>query len=394
MRNALAALFFAILMSGCETLNSSTFRTGKVEYEDLKTNIEIIETRLYVKKSTTCDIYSTTQNTLPALAVPVLGYLAKEAVAYGKDKIDKYAEYLKSDVKLNANSLLSFGGEAWPNKELLDTLETSRKRTINASLNEAISKYKEATGTTDNTPTLSDFIKTERTRLESEETSVSEITSSANDLCLLVVAGKYGNSSPDVANKAKYVLDRFAFGSKKNTTPNAKKTLIQDYKMIAPGFSEDQSPKAFDNIIEDPSFVAEIQVVATDLGEKMQYTIKPANIFYPYSLHKYTKSDVERKLTIELTFGTHKAAVSFDSIKGGTVLKGDILASKFSMFEAPKTEKFKSVAIMVAEGPDKLPTAKLLTEISSHDKDIEKYLIDKIGELAGGKVAATEAAPK
>ncbi len=380
MRKNLSILMVAVVISGCETLNSSTFRTGKVDYEDLDKNQETIETRMYVKQGAVCDISSSSPNTLPALAVPVLGYIAKEAIAYGKSKLDNYAEYLNSDVKLNASTLLSFRGEAWPTDSQIDSQKSRRESTIASQLRSDVSEYQDAKGLANDSVELNKFKASKEASIRNEMAKTATIVGSQYDICLLVVAGKYGDKS-----KQNEVLARF-------TKSGAKQTPVKEYKMIVPGVTSDQSPAAFDNLIEDPSFVAEMQVIATDLGDKIQYTVRPTNIFYPYSLHKYTKSDLERKLSIELTFGSHKTATSFDAIKGGTVLSGDILISKFSMFEAPKTEKYKAISVMVSEGADKMPTAKVLTEISSHDKDLEKYLIDKISELAAEKGAATEAA--
>jgi len=109
------ALVLFLLASGCQNYDSSTFNVENIDYSTLKENSPVAELRVYEYKSPQADkcvFQGSGQSIAATLAISVIGYAGKEAIAYGKSELEKRAEYLESDVVLNGKSLHA---SKWPN---------------------------------------------------------------------------------------------------------------------------------------------------------------------------------------------------------------------------------------------------------------------------------------
>ncbi|MFI8981707.1 hypothetical protein [Ectopseudomonas khazarica] len=379
MKNALSIVVLGAMVAGCSTPSPNSFRTGEADYKSVKKHAPVAETRVFVKQSAVCKSLGTSAESLPPLAIAAASYLVKEGIAYGKDYLDKQAAYLSADVILNANAYLTFeNSNAWPSELTAQEAKENRAGQVAEASIAARDNYlrthpKASATDKDLVTAMTDAGNAAGARYD----KTTKIQGSANDLCILIVAGEYQAHNSHTTSKTDFL-----------NFSEANSELVDQYRMTVPGTTFNESPQPFDNLASDPSFVAELHVVPTVVNDKMVYTIKPNYIFYPKPLHKNTANGLERKVMIELGFGTNKPALSFDTLKSGWVYDNDDLISKYVMFEAPLTQSYQSISIKVTEGQDKMPTAKMLTDLSARDKDLEKYLIDKIETLATEKETA------
>ncbi|WP_156043948.1 hypothetical protein [Pseudomonas mandelii] len=384
MRKELSIAILTVTVVGCTAPTPNSFRTGDADYDSVKTHAPVAETRVFVRQSGVCKSLGTSAESLPPLAISALSYIVKEGVAYGKDYLDKQAAYLSADVVLNANAYLTFDkSNAWPNESTAQEAKQNRDGQVAEAAMEARDSYQQAhPKATATDKGLVASVEEAKKAARERYSKLTKIQGSDNDLCVLIVAGEYQAHNGHTKHKEDFT--KFS---------GANTELLDQYRMSVPGTAFNESPKPFDNLSSDPSFIAELHVVPTVVNEKMVYTIKPNYIFYPKPLHKNTANGLERKVMIELGFGTNKPALSFDTLKSGWVYDNDDLISKYVMFEAPINQSYQSISIKVTEGPDKMPTAKMLADLSARDKDLEKYLIDKIESLSAEKAAAKPAAP-
>ncbi|WP_139833014.1 MULTISPECIES: hypothetical protein [unclassified Pseudomonas] len=97
----------SITISACSHLDSTSFESKNYDYSDLSKNPPIKEVRVFsiVDQTGKCPLQST-KETPQALVISAIGWLAKEAIAYGKSELEARAQYLESDIKLNGRALL------------------------------------------------------------------------------------------------------------------------------------------------------------------------------------------------------------------------------------------------------------------------------------------------
>ncbi|MHB2242741.1 hypothetical protein [Pseudomonas monsensis] len=102
----------SVMLSACSNYDSTSFETKKYDYRDLVKNPPVKEVRVFslVDKTGKCPLQST-KETPQALVISAVGWLAKEAIAYGKSELEARAQYLESDIKLNGRALLL---KDWP----------------------------------------------------------------------------------------------------------------------------------------------------------------------------------------------------------------------------------------------------------------------------------------
>lgn len=372
-------------MTGCNTPTQNSFQTGPANYSNIEKNAPVIEARLFTKLSSNCTSIGTSQEALPALVVTGLGFLVKEGVAHGKQYLEKQAAYLSADIKLNAKAFLSFEKTPlWPPQGLASDYLTGKAEKAKQAGEASDKAYKiDKPGTkSDDIDIISSRDKAISNAGKEYDDAPNEIKATRNDLCLLVVAGEYKASSTE---SAKLKKDFVAF-------TGARANLLDEYSMPLPALDVSDYPRPFDTLNKDPSFLIEMHLTPTPVGGKMLYTLKPTYIFYPYPLHKKSANGLERKVTIEVTLGENKLLLTFDNLKSGSTYDSSDLATKYTLLEAPINQHFQTVDVNIIEGPDSMPTAKILNDIAAQDKTIEKYLIEKIDAIAAKDSEESQAA--
>ncbi|WP_417312046.1 hypothetical protein [Ectopseudomonas khazarica] len=305
--------------AGCNNFQPSSFNTSDFDYAKLTTDAAINEVRVFqtLAQDNTCPM-QTGQEVVAPLVVAGIGYIAKEAIAFGKSELEKRAEYLEADVILNGRSLMP---REWP-----------------------------VAGAASQTP-----------------------------VCLLIVAGEYKNGgNGDVPltkfrDSQKPLMDLDGDGGFRE--------LMSSYTINIPGSTAIKGP--FTDLTKDPSFMAELIITTKDLGGgKWLYHVTPTYLLYPSPLHKLAANGVDRKLAIDYTLGKAKGSIALDGFKSGGVYGEGRMKTRYSMTDTTGNPAFADISITVTEGPDKMPTAKVLRQIASKDKDLEKYIDDKLSELA------------
>lgn len=318
------AVIALTLLSGCSNLDTSSFNTGGIDYTKLKKNPPVNEVRLYqfADESGTCPLQQSLE-TPATLALTVIGYGAKELIAYGKSELEKRAEYLESDVKLNGRGVLT---TEWPPA----------------------------------TP------------------------SERSGLCLLLVAGEFSaNSSGDD------VLKKFGQAVKPTMAIDGNtglRSLFNQYELPVPGLTSLNGP--FTGLNNDPSFMVEVRVTTTKTSDgKTHYVLAPTYLVYPEPLHKMTTNGPRRKIGISVELGDATAAISLDDFQSGGLYDASSLKTRYAIAESASGKPFGAVAMVVTEGPDKLPTAKVMRDLAAQQEKLDKAVDDKIAALIAAQTA-------
>ena len=382
---AITMMVSIALLVGCSnSTKTDVFNTGKVNYEkvnDAKA-VERAETRVFVKNGAKCN-YRSNDKEGGVIVLAVASFVVKQGTEYLAQYLTDKANYLKSDITLHGKSLINTSsGTYWPTEANL-TIE----KQANLDKKEAVRKNYELfmnTNSKKNEESESAFEKRAQNFAKKEGDRVSqeslknpkiEIKSTKDDLCILLVAGNYkSGGGKEVTNK---IVTDFQKGN------TAFPERIFEYRSPLPMVDAAHTPKPFDDLIDDPSMVLEMHVVSTEKPEKLLITVVPTNLFYPYPLHKGTVSSLERKVTIKTKLGSNEPTVILEHLKSGAVYGVEQLARNYVQFEVDKTAKFTDVEMTVAEGPDKMPTAKALEAAAANKDKVNDYLIEKLTERLG-----------
>ncbi|WLG82749.1 DUF3784 domain-containing protein [Pseudomonas cucumis] len=377
MKAQALAMFAAVAVQGCSTLTESTFRVGEVDYDKFDNNPTINEMRIFTKNAKDCDSFDETDETPPVLLVAAGGVLIDAAFDYGKKRAEEYAKYVDSDLRITGSSIInSSKSNSWPSAELykkyddklsatIEELEDSPKDRSYASMSkEEKAKYDEKR----KVEFVNEFYAKERSLKPSE-----------NDLCVMIVAGKYSGSNvaADIANRDKPVDENSRKGIFSRKTKGAF-TNINQYRMPVVGISETQYPSPFDGLIGDPSFLAEFRLTPVPGKEKTTYFLTPSYIFYPKPLHKEIDSGLERKLAVEFQFEENKVTWSRATMVSDHGYSKSHLQSDTKSFEADNNQPFTAITATVIEGPDGMPTGKIVTAISTEVDKQRQPLKDKL----------------
>lgn len=379
MKIKVLAIFAAIAAQGCSTLTESTFRVGDVDYEKFNNNPTINEMRVFTKNAKDCDSFDGTDETPPVLLVAAGGILIDAAFDYGKQRAEEYAKYVDSDLKITGSSIINSNkSNSWPSAELYNR--------YNEKLDATVGELEE-TPKADNYASMS---QEERKKYDEKRRSEfvnafyakeRSLKPSENDLCIMIVAGKYSGSnvSADIANRDNPVDKNSRKGIFESKTKGAF-TNINQYRMPVVGISEAQYPSPFDGLAGDPSFLAEFRLTPVPGKEKTTYFLTPSYIFYPQPLHKEIDSGLERKLAVEFQFEENKVTWSRATMVSGHGYSKSHLQSDTKSFEADNNQPFTAITATVIEGPDGMPTGKIVTAIST---EVDKQRQPLKGKLAG-----------
>ncbi|VVM47579.1 hypothetical protein [Pseudomonas fluorescens] len=312
------------VLAGCSNWEDSSFNTGDVEYTTLKKNPPVNEVRVFqfADEKGACPLQSTLE-TPEALVLTAIGYGVKELIAYGKSELERRAQYLDSNIKLNGRSVLT---TAWPTQE----------------------------------------------------------TDDKSGLCLLLVAGEFSaNSTGDE------VLKKFGQAVKPNMAFEGRtglKGILNQYELPVPGLTAIVGP--FTGLVKDPSFLAEVRITTKMSSDgKRAYVVTPTYLVYPAPLHKMTGNGPRRKVSMDFVLGDATASVSLDDFQSGGIYDSASLKTRYSITESVNGTPFGAVGMVVTEGPDKLPTAKLLRELAAQDEALNKLVDSKIKAMTAEKNA-------
>ncbi|ANJ58498.1 hypothetical protein V0M98_23990 [Pseudomonas silesiensis] len=376
-----AMVSVAILVGCSNTTTDDVFNTGKVNYNEVnsKNSVTRAETRVFVKYGSQCD-YRSINPEGSVVVLAIASFVVNQATEYFSQYMTDKANYLKGDVSLYGKSLIILSKDNyWPtdkNLTLAQKARTARSEALQNSYEEFMLSQQKKPG--ENESTYQDRAKkyaTEKADIigkAAEKSANVELKNSANDLCILLVAGKY---KPGVAKaESDKLLNVFA------TENEAFASRITNYSSPLPMVDEQITPRPFDELTEDPSMVLEMHVVATEKADNVLYTVIPTNLFYPYPLHKGTANGLERKLLIKTKLGVHEPTITMDHLKSGAVYGAHQLSRNYVQFEEEKTKRFQEVTLTVTEGPDKMPTAKALEAAADSKDKVNTYLIEKLTE--------------
>jgi hypothetical protein len=373
------------VLAGCSnTTTTDVFNTGKVDYNAVNSNATVAraETRVFVKNGSQCDYRSTTPEG-GVVALAIASFVVKQATEYFAQYMTDKANYLKGDVSLNGKSLIVLGDNSyWPtekNLALTKKADTAKSTALQDAYEEFMlsqpKKKGESESSYQNRAKKYAIGKADHIAKASERSPNVKLENSANDLCVLLVAGNY---KPGVAKEASdKLLNTFA------TKNAAFASRITDYSSPSPMVADDSTPRPFDELTEDPSMVLEMHIVATEKVDNVLYTVIPTNLFYPYPLHRGTVNGLERKLAIKTKLGEHEPTITMDHLKSGAVYGSLQLSRSYVQFEDEKKKRFQEVALTVTESPDKMPTAKALEAAAESKDKVNAYLIEKLTEKIG-----------
>lgn len=199
------------------------------------------------------------------------------------------------------------------------------------------------------------------------------------ELCLLVIAGQFGDS-PDES-----VIERFRASQRPGSTATGFSKLMAGYNQQIPGVGDVTGP--FTDIKRDPSFLIEIKVVPykADADGKWFYTATPTYMLYPSPLHTMTTSKVSRKLSVEYSIGSETGSIALDGFDSGAAYESGHLQQRYSITDQKGGESTTVATVKVIEGPDKMPTAKLMRDLASKDAEFQSWIDGKLKELADKK---------
>ncbi|MHC8313358.1 hypothetical protein ACYZUC_27655 [Pseudomonas sp. GT1P32] len=389
MKAKLTALTACIVLSACKTLTPNSFNVGEVDYDKLNglNDVDrpaIAGARVFSKNGSACYKTAGGDESGVAIAVSAAGFLIKEGVAYGKSQLEKRAAYLNSDIVISGSTFVQdiprkdptgkeVTAKAWPAIEVANRYEIDKADKVAKAEQKAQSALKKNA--------TKDEIREARKNAADSAAKSYDLTNASpefktgeDDLCVLIVAGEYQEGATGLE-----AWNRFA--KKNDLTEVSNVTELETageysgYSLSVPG-SKDKKP--FQDLKKDPSFIAELHIIPTSVKGGVMYTIKPTYIFYPYPLHKGTANGLERKLTIEVGLGEGKPTMLFEHIVSGKQYRTRDILSSWVAYKTDGAKQYQEVSVKVSEGPDSMPTAKIMTDLAAKDAAIEKYLIDKL----------------
>lgn len=347
------------LSTGCTNYTQSdVFRTGNVNYEKVNSNNQAprAETRVFIKNGSVCDYASTRAES--AFGVEIGMLLVKQGLDYLAEYMKAKADYLSSDVILNGKSSLAIEGiqPYWPQEESVVAISKEKEGVLTTSRNQAISLYASENNVDKRKKLIDDFVAAKEEKFYAERTKTVQLSTSAQDLCVLVIAGSYG-AKHDGAE----IERQFAAANGANIAK------LNQYAASTPTIRKEEDAKPFEGLLSDPTLVIELHLVATEKTKTVQYTIVPTNLFYPYPLHRGTVDKLQRKLTLTVKLGDLPVSIVWDHLVSGSPYPSAIMAKTQNQLETDKDRRFQNIEITIAEGPDKAPTAKALREAADKE---------------------------
>ncbi|MCJ1884234.1 hypothetical protein LNN38_05170 [Pseudomonas sp. LA21] len=374
MKPLIAAASIIFLFGCASQTTSDVFGTGSVDYKkiNIQNPVARAETRLFIRNGSGCDYLSTRPE--GAFGVEIGLFVAKQGLDYLAEYMKAKADYLSSDVTISGKSSLSIEGRQpyWPQEESIMAIAKEKEGILLKAKNQAMALYKSETDPEKKKKAIDAALAEASAKFDKEREKTVTLTNSDQDLCILVIAGKY---YPNGDGKA--AMDKFAQAN------NADTGKLGDYHASTPTILVTDDVKPFDGLKDDPTMVLELHVVATEKTNTILYTIVPTNLFYPRPLHKGTVNGLERKLTITTKLGDLPTSITLDHMISGSPYTVSQLAKAANSFETDKERRFQQVEVTVSEGPDKLPTAKALKAAADKEdlayKAIEKNLVKLYG---------------
>lgn len=303
-------------LTGCSGYDSNSFNDSAYSYEDLKSNEPVQEIRVFVINDSSGSCPLQSTSETPAALIPIAVWGAKEVLAFGKTQLEKKAEYLESDIKLAGKLTLSGN---WP-------------------------------------PTTID---------------------KKTGLCVLLVAGSFSANS-----SGRDALERFRQSQRPNLAIDGIagfEAIINQYKLPIP--SRKPIVGAFSGLTKDPAFVLEARISASRAQDgTANYVIAPTYLFYPVPLHKLSTKNSPRALSASFTFADATASLSFDKFQSGSSYETAQLQTRYAVAQSVSGEAFGALGVVVTEGPDKAPTAKVLRDIAAQEANLNAYIDTKAAE--------------
>jgi hypothetical protein len=313
-------LILSLVLTAC-SWGPKTVNTQVYKISDITPPESIEELRVYSQMSDKCPGDYLKKEAVVPLGALLLGSAVKQIAAYGKDQVDIAIKYLQGDVKLSGKSFL-------PSANMAPSSPTARPL----------------------------------------------------KLCVMAVYGMYGRS--DLA--ASYDNFKAMF----SLIPESRIDVAFMDKIKSYRISGDKSPNPLEGIIGNPVYILEVSAVVIAGGSpaetKFTYDVTPTFMWYPHALHKRVFDNAKRALTVELGFSDVQAILPLDGLQAGHFYTGDDFAAKFSLIEGLKTTTTNVVTISVTEGPDKIPSDKVLSVINDGIKakadELSKKIDDKYAE--------------
>ncbi|MEN1399002.1 hypothetical protein [Pseudomonas aeruginosa] len=395
-----------LMVSACGGLTQSSIKVDEVKYDKIeKSRPVIIGGRAFIKKGDACSTVKDpgAESLGATLAISAASYLIKEGVAYGKDYLEKRAAYLNADVFVSASTFISappvrqpdgkLGGgyQSWPSPEFLGKLASERAAVVEKAKSDARATAQAKKGSTkEQIAAAEDAAGKAAAATFDAGKDKREIKPSAEDLCVLIVAGKYQEGASGGPSWGRF--RDFAGLSDNpgvlvaNEDPITKGLptaySYRGYAMRLPGLDTKSTKIPFQDLVSDPSLIVELHLIPTPVKDGVIYTIRPTYLFYPYPMHKGTANGLERKITVEVSLGENKPTILLERMTSGAQYQAGDLVSNYVSHKVESNGSFQEIAVKVSEGPDAMPTAKILTDIAAKDETVTKYLVDKLEEKA------------
>lgn len=395
-----------LMVSACGGLTQSSIKVDEVKYDKIeKSRPVIIGARAFIKRGDACaTVKDPGAESLGAtLAISAASYLIKEGVAYGKDYLEKRAAYLNADVFVSASTFIStppvrqpdgkLGGgyQSWPSPEFLGKLASERAAAVEQAKSDARATAQAKKGATKEQIAAAEEAagKAAAATFDTDKDK-REIKPSAEDLCVLVVAGKYqegafgGLSWNRFRDFAGLSDNPGALDANEDPITKGLPTAYsyRGYAMRLPGLDTKSTKIPFQDLVSDPSLIVELHLIPTPVKDGVIYTIRPTYLFYPYPMHKGTANGLERKMTVEVSLGENKPTILLERMTSGDQYQAGDLVTNYVSHKVESNGSFQEIAVKVSEGPDAMPTAKILTDIAAKDETVTKYLVDKLEEKA------------
>jgi hypothetical protein len=164
---------------------------------------------------------------------------------------------------------------------------------------------------------------------------------------------------------------------------------MSNYELQIPGSEPIVNP--FTGLNGNPDFLMEVRITSKTVSGVLNYAVTPTYLLYPHPLHKMTVNGPNRKLTVDLSLGDAKAALSLDDFQSGHVYTAHSLKTRYALAASSSGKPFGAMTFVVTEGPDSLPTSKAFRAAAEKTDDLNKIVQDKVNE-ALAKEAAKDAA--
>lgn len=363
------------LLTGCGgTPTSDVFNTGPAHYESIDFDPPTAKTKVFIKRGYSCN-YSSKPAEAGALVALLAPALVNKAVNYAFDKAKEYKTYLNSDVTLKGSAFLFSEDRpaAWPSPETAQLIQDTKEEYVNEKIGETTQIYLDSNRKhTKTDKALAELISAKRKKFEEDfdKSFAPELKISQDDLCVLVVAGKYNSSENDQS------LNSFI------THGQAAREKLMGYTSYTPTLAKKHSDYPFKGMLGDPSLVYEMHIIVTTSSTKNIYTIVPQNLFYPNALHKGSNDRSEKKLTITTTLGDHAHPIVMQHMTAGANRNVFQVADQWVQFTAPTNEAYDRISVAISEGPDTSIVPDLLDAVETSrdqavkmaDKKVKKEL--------------------